>query len=241
MTVSVIILAAGQGSRLAPLTNHCHKSLLPFGDEPLLVRTIRQLHSIGLLSIRIVVGHLQETIKKALLPFHPSIQFINNSLYATDTNSLSLHLGLEGIVNPVLIIEADVVLSEACLPIIKKVCEGHQSVWFTHDVFKSHQVGGIIRSNASKQIEDMRIVPHFDSSYAEYSKNLGVVYIGPDEINNYKKILLDGISSSITFYYMEYWIQHLSELIAFEVNLFPHPAGSFNTVEELEYCRQLVS
>jgi choline kinase len=240
--IQVIILAAGKSSRLHPLTLHKPKSLLEFDSTPLLVRTIQQLHSVGLTSISVVVGHLQHTIKEALECFKSSIEYIYNDRYENDTNSLSLCLGLKGITkHAVLIIEADVVFSNACWPVIQKVCESKSSIWFTQGKFLPHQRGGIIKSDSNRKITDMKIVPAFDIQYQEYSKNLGVVYIGQNELNHYQAILEKKVIESTASYYMEHWMQHLSELYCEEINLFPHPAGSFNTLEELEYCRQYLN
>lgn len=237
--VDVIILAAGKSSRLYPLTLNQPKSLLEFDGEPLLVRTIRQLHAIGLTSIHIVVGHLQEKIRVAVDCFDDSIDFIFNDRYESDTNCLSLCLGLKKLkTKSVLVIEADVVFSNACWPIISQVCTGSTSAWFTQGKFLAHQRGGIIKSDASGNIIDMKIVPAFAPQYQEYSKNLGMVYIGQNELSHYQAILEDVVLKSTASYYMDHWIQHLSELHCKEINLFPHPAGSFNTAEELEYCRR---
>src|SRR3990167_8533419 len=125
--VNVIILAAGQSSRLYPLTRNCPKVLIRFNNEKLLNRTIRQLYSVDLTSIRIVIGYQSFLIKEALSDFGDSIQFILNEHYASDMNSLSLHLGLQGVRGPVLIIEADVILSDECWPIIRDACAREDS------------------------------------------------------------------------------------------------------------------
>lgn len=236
----VVLLAAGQSSRLYPLTLDCPKSLLPFGDQPLLLRTIKQLQTLGQTTISVVVGHLQHKIKSALSECDP-IHFIENDRYASDVNSLSLHLGLANSQGSVLVVEADVALSDACLPTIKTVCQQSASTWFTYGKFLRSQVGGIIKSDAQQNIVDMKIVPQFADQYADYSKNLGMVYIGPHEIDFYKRVLANAIAHSTQSYYMEHWIQHLPHLSAKEMNLFPHPAGSFNTMEELAYCQQLMA
>ena len=54
--MKAIILSAGQGSRLLPLTENCPKCLLPIGDEPLLVRQIQNLERVGVREVVVIVG-----------------------------------------------------------------------------------------------------------------------------------------------------------------------------------------
>lgn len=237
----VIILAAGQGLRLRSVTGEFPKALIRFDDEPLLLRTIHQLQKAGFSSIRIVVGYQHEYIKESLKSVRDNIEFVYNEKYAQDTNSLSLYLGLQSVTQAALVIEADVAISDPCWPIILNVCNQKLSTWFTHGLFKKHQIGGIIKSDSKKNIVDMRIVPQYAEQYAAYSKNLGVVYIGPQELNNYKSILSTAVTQSETTYYMQHWITHIAKLNAKEEDLSPYPAGSFNTIEELEYCKELFS
>lgn len=235
----VIILAAGQGSRLKSLTEFYPKSLITFGSEPLIVRTVRQMLELGFSSVRVVVGFQQEQIKQALGQFSDRTEFIYNEHYASDTNALSLSLGLQNIDSAALVIEADVIISNACCPIILDACTRKKSTWFSYGLFQPHQIGGVIKSDRDRKILDMCLLSQYDKKYADYSKNLGIVYIGPQEIKLYKTLLSKVIMNSRPGYYMECWIENLNQLACEEFNLFPHPAGSFNTVEELEYCRQL--
>lgn len=64
--MKAMILAAGLGRRLAPLTNHTPKPLLPIAGEPLLVRQIRQLNRAGYNDIVINLHHLGEQITTTL-------------------------------------------------------------------------------------------------------------------------------------------------------------------------------
>ena len=61
-----MILAAGQGRRLAPLTDHTPKPLLPIAGEPLLVRQVKQLRAAGITDIVINLYHLGEQITAEL-------------------------------------------------------------------------------------------------------------------------------------------------------------------------------
>jgi UDP-N-acetylglucosamine diphosphorylase / glucose-1-phosphate thymidylyltransferase / UDP-N-acetylgalactosamine diphosphorylase / glucosamine-1-phosphate N-acetyltransferase / galactosamine-1-phosphate N-acetyltransferase len=57
-----ILLAAGKGARLRPLTDHTPKPLLPVGGKPILQWIIEGLEKSGIRDLAIVVGHLSEQI-----------------------------------------------------------------------------------------------------------------------------------------------------------------------------------
>lgn len=61
-----MVLAAGLGTRLRPLTNHLPKPLVPVGKEALLVHHIRQLANIGVQDIMINTHHLPTHIERQL-------------------------------------------------------------------------------------------------------------------------------------------------------------------------------
>ena len=60
----VLILAAGQGSRLRPLTNDLPKCLVPFMGKSLLERQISTLNKAGLKDIHIATGYKSEKIQE---------------------------------------------------------------------------------------------------------------------------------------------------------------------------------
>lgn len=61
-----MILAAGRGTRLAPLTDSTPKPLLDVGGEPLLFRHLRSLQSAGISDVVINVHHLADQIIDAV-------------------------------------------------------------------------------------------------------------------------------------------------------------------------------
>ncbi|TFH30080.1 MAG: glucose-1-phosphate thymidylyltransferase, partial [Promethearchaeota archaeon] len=56
------ILAAGEGKRLAPLTETRPKPLIPIAGTPLLQHTISALHSCGISEILLIIGYKKEQI-----------------------------------------------------------------------------------------------------------------------------------------------------------------------------------
>jgi bifunctional UDP-N-acetylglucosamine pyrophosphorylase/glucosamine-1-phosphate N-acetyltransferase len=60
--MKAVILAAGKGTRLLPLTENIHKGLLLIGDKPLLEHTINALSENNIREIFLVVNHRKEDI-----------------------------------------------------------------------------------------------------------------------------------------------------------------------------------
>lgn len=61
-----MILAAGLGTRMRPLTDHCPKPLLDVAGKPLIVRHIERLAEAGFRDIVINTAHLGHMIEEAL-------------------------------------------------------------------------------------------------------------------------------------------------------------------------------
>ncbi len=59
-----VILAAGEGVRLRPLTYELPKALLPVGGRPLVAHTLAQLREHGIRDMVMVIGHLGDRVER---------------------------------------------------------------------------------------------------------------------------------------------------------------------------------
>ena len=59
-----LILAAGLGSRLHPLTSNKPKTLIPLFGESILLRQKKVLNALGIDNISVVVGHMAKSIER---------------------------------------------------------------------------------------------------------------------------------------------------------------------------------
>ena len=82
-----MILAAGFGKRLNPLTNNCPKPLIKIGNETLLSNTIKFLQELGINQIVINTHYLGNQIKKYISEknFKSNITIINENEKILDT------------------------------------------------------------------------------------------------------------------------------------------------------------
>lgn len=61
--MKAIILAAGKGKRLRPITEWVPKPLLPIGGQPIIVTLLSNLRAADIKNVLVVVGHLADEIR----------------------------------------------------------------------------------------------------------------------------------------------------------------------------------
>lgn len=64
--MKALILAAGLGTRLAPITENCPKSLVPVNGKPILVRQIENLLENGISNITVVSGYKGDILEERI-------------------------------------------------------------------------------------------------------------------------------------------------------------------------------
>lgn len=96
-----IILVAGYGMRMVPINTEEPKGLLEINGEPLIERIIKQLHSVGIKEIYIVVGFMKEHYEYLIDKF--GVKLIINSHYENYKNMYSLFLTRDYLMNSYII------------------------------------------------------------------------------------------------------------------------------------------
>jgi MurNAc alpha-1-phosphate uridylyltransferase len=69
-------MAAGEGSRLRPITEHWPKPVLPIDGKPVVVTLVHELAAAGCGRIVVVTGHLAEQVEDLLAPLPYAIDFV---------------------------------------------------------------------------------------------------------------------------------------------------------------------
>jgi len=116
--MKAVILAAGVGSRIRPLTDNCPKSLLKVGGHTILEMMISHIRDCGITDVVFVLGYLQEQIKDYVTQNFPelNVHFITNEQYATTNTGFSLMLARDLVAGSSFIkFDADVVFDKTIL------------------------------------------------------------------------------------------------------------------------------
>jgi choline kinase len=107
--MKAVILAAGVGKRLYPVTQHRPKCLIDIGGRSLLSRYLEQLAALGIRQTVIVVGHKQEMIREAVAAnsYGMSVRFLVNEQFHRGSIS-SLWEARTELNDDVVVMDADV-------------------------------------------------------------------------------------------------------------------------------------
>lgn len=122
-----IIMAAGYGTRMRPLTDHTPKPLITVNDTPLIESVINSLHANGIQQIYIVVGYLKDAFNY-LTNKYQDIHLINNPYYETCNNIASLYMARDYIANAIILDgDQDIYHPEILQPTFNY--SGYNAVW----------------------------------------------------------------------------------------------------------------
>jgi histidinol-phosphate/aromatic aminotransferase/cobyric acid decarboxylase-like protein/choline kinase len=117
--VTAIILAAGYGRRMRPLSDHTHKALLPVGHSTILGRIVDGLRAIGVSDIVVVTGYRAADVRAFLSANYPDlpVRFVHNDRFDQTNNIVSLSLAFEQTPfdSDVILIESDLLFDETVL------------------------------------------------------------------------------------------------------------------------------
>ena len=122
-----IIMAAGKGTRMRPVTLHTPKPLVKVNGERMIDSVIEALHKNGISEIYIVVGYLKDQFE--ILPKeYENVKLIENPFYDTCNNISSLYVARDYIENAIILDGDQIIYHEKILaPEFDR--SGYNAVW----------------------------------------------------------------------------------------------------------------
>lgn len=233
---SIVLLSAGRGSRMASLTDRIPKSLLQVGDklvldwllDPILARTTGELV--------VVAGHGAEHVKQHLTHRYGSrIATVLNERYEQDVNILSVETGVAALEHPergYLIVETDLLVDERVWDCVFSAIPQQDSFWVCQGVYGPRLTGGIVHARTDGHIDVIDYRPEYDPRFDGWPKMLGLLYVGPGQVTEDRRLRQAAIERSLAQYYLVPWQQGLQTLPCRVLQLPSYFARSFNTAAD---------
>lgn len=122
-----IIMAAGIGKRMQPITLTTPKPLVKVNGSRMIDTVIRALHQNGINEIYIVVGYLREQFRQLELEY-PGVKLIENPYYDTCNNIASLYVAREHL-SDAIILDGDQIIYNAEILAPEFERSGYNAVW----------------------------------------------------------------------------------------------------------------
>jgi histidinol-phosphate/aromatic aminotransferase/cobyric acid decarboxylase-like protein/choline kinase len=174
--VKAIILAAGLGKRMRPLTHTVPKALIEVGGRTIIGRIIEALLQHSVREILVVTGYRADELESWLRRHYPAagLRFVRNERYRDTNNIVSMALAFEHLEldDDVLLIESDLVCEPAVFERI--MASPHPNVALV-DRYRTGMDGTVV--TVTDGIVTSVIPPHLqagDFSFADKYKTLNV-------------------------------------------------------------------
>ena len=125
--VRAIIMAAGKGERMHPLTEKVPKPLIRVDGRRMIDSVIEGLRANGIFEIYIVVGHLKEQFEELKI-LYPGVELIENPYYETCNNISSLY-AVRDHLEDCMILDGDQIIYDPSILAPEFERSGYNAVW----------------------------------------------------------------------------------------------------------------
>jgi glucose-1-phosphate thymidylyltransferase len=167
--VKVVLLLAGRGTRLLPMTETVPKPLLPVAGAPVLEHILKPLRVLPIEELIVVTGHLGEHIEAYLREFYRS-PFRTVTQKRLDGTGGAVHAAIDHIDCPALIVFGDSIFAADLSGLIERP---DQNVIWAQTV-EDYQRFGIVQTD---ELGNMKAIVEKPQHDVGRQANIGVYYV----------------------------------------------------------------
>lgn len=207
--MKALILAAGLGSRLAPITNNVPKSMVPVNGKPIIFKQIENLLENGVNEIFVVTGYKGSVLEQAVSQKFPNVKFIRNDNYDKTNNMYSAFLGSRYVSGDCFLMMNADVFYDASVVTSLLVFEADDAIVvdigkYSEESMKVVECNGRIIDIAKTIQEDNALgnsidVYKFSGATGEKFFSKCMEYIDSGDLNKWSEVALAGILQDCNF------------------------------------------
>jgi len=216
-----VLLVAGLGSRLKPLTELEPKCLTEINGKPFLVNALEVLSKNGIEEVVIVIGYMgDKIIKKIGYNFNGvKITYIWNKIYSKTNSMYSAWLARKYLEQGALLIEGDYIFENEIIKQLLKT-DDKKSYW-VGDNFTREDTGSMLIVDKNCRIIEGRIVREKLKEYKKnYFKSVGIVKLTKDYGKAFSEWLSQDVEKgNVNIYYDNVIGKHVKEKPLYVFNI----------------------
>ena len=194
-----IILAAGTGTRLRPLTENIPKPLLEIGDMTLLERMLINCKNGGITEFIVVVGHKKEKVLDLISELEKKygviITAVENKKYDSTNTSCSVYLATKDLNDSVVIINGDNLVDPL---IIRGIAYAERTSLIVDNYKKLNKESFKLILNNEQEITDIGKKISITRSTGEF---IGISKVIKSDLPKFNKYLKELIEDDVQNYY----------------------------------------
>lgn len=195
---NAIILAAGQGTRLKPITDNAPKCFTEVNGTTIMDNMLGNLDKIGIRECTIVTGYLADKITEKIGNSYGAlkISYVHNDRYMETNDMYSLWLASDTLKRGAVILESDIFFRTNTL---KKAMENmNNRSFYLAGKYNGKKGEVLIKTDKDKKITELRVLKKEES--AEIAENhymsSGILVVQPDYGTELVKWLTDAVNKN---------------------------------------------
>lgn len=235
-----IILVAGGGLRLRPMTDYMPKCLIQINKKSILVNALENIENNGISEILLVVGYRSEQIKKNIGNCFKGMKIVycQNSIYDKTNNIYSLYLAKDHLKEGVILLEGDIFFEEKILK--ELLSKDKEKTYWVVDKFTKELDGCMLTTGKDNRIVDIRIVREKLTEYKDnFFKSVGILKITSDFGRTFEGWLDREIKNDVKdIYYDLVLAKHIKEERIYTCNINKLRWAEIDNQEDLNLAKK---
>jgi len=210
MIEHAIILAAGIGTRLKPLTDHSPKCLTEVNRKPILLNSLENLSELGIRNCTVVTGYLGDKIETAAESCRGGVEIhcVKNEVYEKTNDMYSLWLARDVMERGAIILEGDIFFRAHTLK--EAICHMGDRSFYCAGRYNGKPGEVLIRTDGSKRVRTIEVLRGKSGLKDENTfMSSGILVVQPDY----------GIAFSR---WLSHWVDHNRLTVLFDDVLSEH-------------------
>ncbi len=236
-TKEAIILAAGMGTRLLPLTSDKPKCLVEVNDITILENALMALKEVKVEKVAIITGYKENKIKEkiGLTYLGMDINYIGNTIYEKTNSMYSLYLGLRSIKESTWVLESDIMFKTSILNYKRQ----NDISWFVDSKTKNID-GSYVKFNKNFKIIEHNILRNSNLIEEDHAKSLGILHLNKNGVCNLKEWLEKAVEQKKENLYYDLILgEHLGSSLIGAIDIMGQKWFEIDNLEDLEIARSI--